>query len=146
MVKGKKGDRSFKRRNVITKEEYLFIKDRRFDKIEINNREVLKEFINMIKTKNLKPSVIVDYKRLAYTYKFEDVRITFDEDIKSGRFNHDLFNEKISLYKALEDDGVILEVKYNNKLPKFINDIIKTVPMIRIAASKFALCTERKGV
>ena len=46
----------------------------------------------------------------------------------------------------MEDGEVVLEVKYNNKLPDILNDVIKTVPMIRIAVSKFALCTERKGV
>jgi hypothetical protein len=145
-LKGKKGDLSYKKRDVISKEEYLQIRNKEFDKIEFNDRNVLKDFIKMIKTKNIKPSVIVDYKRLAFTYKFEDVRITFDENIKSGRYNHDLLNKNIPLYNVLEDNNVILEVKYNNRLPGFLNDVIKTVPMVRIAVSKFALCTERKEV
>ena len=32
------------------------------------------------------------------------------------------------------------------KKTTLVNDVIKTVPMIRIAVSKFALCTERKDV
>ncbi len=145
-LKGKKGDLSYKRRDLITKEEYMFINNKEFDKIEIDDRKVLRDFIKAMKMKNIKPAVIVDYKRLAYTYKFEDVRITFDENIKSGRYNHDLFNKDIPLYNVLEDDNVILEVKYNNRLPGFLNDVIKTVPMVRIAVSKFALCIERKEV
>ncbi len=145
-LKGKKGNLSYKKRDTISKEEYLLIKNLEFNKIELNDRKVLKDFIKVIKTRNIRPSVIVDYKRLAYTYKFEDVRITFDENIKSGRFNCDLFNKDIPLYDVLENGDIILEVKYNNRLPGFINDVIKTVPMIRIAISKFALCTECKEV
>lgn len=143
-LKGKKGNLSYKRRNTLSKDEYLLISNGDCDKINVENREVLKEFIDSIKYKNLKPSVIVDYKRIAYTYKYEDVRITFDENIMSGRYNYDLLSKDINLYNVLNSGDVILEVKYNNKLPSFLNDVIKTVPMVRIAVSKFALCTERK--
>ena len=39
-----------------------------------------------------------------------------------------------------------MEVKFNNYIPKVINDIIKTVPSSRISLSKFTLCKEKKGV
>lgn len=143
-MKSKRGDLSHKRRDIISKDEYLLISKNEFDKVNIGDRELLKEFIDTIKYKNIKPSVIVDYKRIAYTYPYEDVRITFDEDITSGGYNYDLFSKNIRLYNVLEKDEVILEVKYNNQLPDFLNDVIKTVPMARIAVSKFALCTERK--
>lgn len=145
-LKGKKGNLSYKRRDNITRDEYFLLINKYYDKINIKDRDVLKEFIDTIKNKNLKPSVIVDYTRIAYTYSYEDVRITFDENIKSGGFNYELFNKDIYLSNVLDSDDVILEVKYNNKLPSFLNDVIKTVPMVRIAVSKFALCTERKYV
>lgn len=144
-MKGKTGDLTYKRRDVITKEEYLLLTTSNYNKIDTTSRGVLNDFIQVMKTKNIKPSVIVDYKRTTYTYPYEDVRITFDEDITSGKFNYDLFSKDINLYNVLEENQVILEVKYNNRLPSFLNDVIKTVPMIRIAVSKFALATEKKG-
>jgi len=143
-LKGKKGDVSYKQRSIISKEEYLLINSGDYDKIDVGNRELLREFIDAVKFKNLKPSIIVDYTRIAYTYPYEDVRITFDEDVMSGKYNYDLLSNDIDFYSVLDNDNVILEVKYNNKLPSFLNDVIKTVPMVRIAVSKFALCTERK--
>lgn len=144
-LKGKKGNVSYKRRNVISKNEYSLIMSGDYDKIDLEDRDLLQQFIDAIKRSNLKPSIIVDYTRIAYTYPYEDVRITFDESIMSGKYNYDLLND-IKLYSVLEDDYVILEVKYNNKLPSFLNDVIKTVPMVRLAVSKFALCTERKYI
>lgn len=145
-LKAKNGDLSYKRRNRIEKSDYINIITRNYDLIDDTDRPVLKDFLYKAKSINLKPSVIVEYKRIAFTYPFEDVRITFDEDISSGRHNYDLFDDDLILYPVLEDGEVVLEVKYNNKLPNILNDVIKTVPMIRIAVSKFALCTERKGV
>jgi len=145
-LKGKKGDLSYKKQNKITKEEYFLIINKNYDKININNRKILEEFIDKCKYKNLVPSVIVDYERLAYTYQFEDVRITFDENIKSGLYNYNIFNKHLEVFDVLEPNQVILEVKFNNKLPNILNDIIRTVPMVRIAMSKFALCKEKKEV
>ena len=143
-LKGKKGDLSYKKRDIISKEEYYLINSGEYDKIKLNDRKVLEDFINTIKRKNIKPAIIVDYQRIAYIYPYEDVRITFDENIMSGRYDYDLFSEDICLHRVLDRNMVILEVKYNNRLPSILNDVIKTVPMIRIAVSKFALCMEKK--
>lgn len=144
-IKGKKGNLGYKEQDRITKEECLFLIDGECDKININNRKVLEKFINEMKTKHLVPSVIVDYKRLAFTYPIADVRITFDSDIASGGYNYDFFNKDIMLYDILDENEVILEVKYNDFLPKMICDLVNAVPAVRIPMSKFALCREKKG-
>lgn len=144
-IKGKKGNLGYKEQDRITKEECLFLIDGECDKININNREVLERFINDIKMKHLVPSVIVDYNRLAFTYPIADVRITFDSEIASGKYNYDLFDKDMNLYNILEDNDVILEVKYNDFLPKMICDLVNDVPSVRISMSKFAMCREKKG-
>ena len=144
-IKGKKGNLGYKEQDRINKEECLFLIDGDCDKINIGNRKVLERFVNDMKMKHLVPSVIVDYNRLAFTYPIADVRITFDSDIASGGYNYDFFNKDIMLYNILEDNKVILEVKYNDFLPKMICDLINGVPAVRISMSKFALCKEKKG-
>lgn len=108
------------------------------DIYDINTNGLLQEFINKIKINHLIPSVIVDYTRLAYTYPVSDVRITFDYNIKSGRYNYNLFSN-IPTYDVLNDEEVVLEVKFNEFLPESIAIILKTVPSLREAVSKFAL-------
>ena len=145
-LKGKKGEFTYKKQDVITKKEYEFIVNKEYDKIKIGNRKILDEFIYKCKTRNLNPSVIVDYTREAYTYPVADVRITFDEDIASGRFNYNLLDENIDLFRVIEPNEVILEVKYNDRLPRIVTEIINTIPITRIAMSKFTLCKEKKEV
>ena len=146
-LKGKNGNLCFKKQDRIYYQEYCDIINKDYDKIVIeeNKRETLRKFIEEAKSKNLIPSIVVDYNRVAYTYPVANVRITFDSDISSGKFDYDIMNDKMMLYPVLEEDRIILEVKYNKFLPKIIDDIIKTVPSVRISMSKFALCREMKG-
>ena len=91
----------------------------------------------------MEPSVIVDYNRLALIYPVSDVRVTFDFDIKSGRYDYDLFTKNDG-YKVLDEDMVILEVKFNEILPYPIACILSTIPSTRNAFSKFAYCRSIK--
>ncbi len=111
--------------------------------IEEYDDKLLKEFLIEIKTKGLEPSVIVDYNRLALIYPVSDVRVTFDFDIKSGRYDYDLFTKNDG-YKVLDEDMVILEVKFNEILPYPIACILSTIPSTRNAFSKFAYCRSIK--
>ena len=108
--------------------------------------EVLTKFMTTMLTEHLMPSVIVDYHRLAYTYPVEDVRITFDENIKSGRFNYDLFSQDILMYDTMDSKESVLEVKFNNHIPTHIVSVINSIPIIRQAVSKYAICYEKKEV
>ena len=95
--------------------------------------------------RNIVPSILVDYKRVAYCYPVEDVRITFDSEIAAGKFHDDFFDPNCMREGAIEKDFVVLEVKYNDALPVVIQEMIESVPASRIALSKFALCRALKG-
>lgn len=130
----------------ISKENCINLLTNQFDNIdkELLNNSLMKEFITDIKVFGLKPSVIVDYKRLAYTYHISEVRITFDERIKSGLYNCNLFNINRITYDVIDNNEVVLEVKFNEVLPEHISIIFQTIPMYRQAVSKFALCRSIK--
>lgn len=106
--------------------------------------EPLKEMIKKMEEKHLVPSVIVEYKRLAYTYAIEDVRVTFDEKVTSGRFDYNLFSKDVQMYDILENNQTILEVKFNKNIPSHIASIIMSIPSLRLAASKYTYCFEKK--
>ena len=109
-----------------------------------SNDKLLNEFLLEIKTKGLKPSIIVDYYRMAFTYPVSDVRVTFDYNIKSGRYNYDIFDENIVSEPVIENNLLVLEVKFNEVLPEAIAIILKTIPTCRQAFSKFAACRSIK--
>lgn len=141
----------YKHENKTSKDQILIDKnicDRiingNIEEINIDDNNLLTKFVIDYRLKNLRPSIIVDYKRLAYTYPVSDVRVTFDSEIRSGRYNYNLYNKELETYKVLDDNEVVLEVKFNEVLPDQIAIILSTVPMIRQAFSKFAVCRSIK--
>ncbi len=106
--------------------------------------EFLNRFLAEATIYNLKPSIVVDYRRLALVYPVSDVRITFDSEIKSGRYDLNVFDENMITFDVLEDNQQVLEVKCNEFIPAHILSILNSVPMVRQAISKFALCRSIK--
>ena len=88
----------------------------------------------------LRPAVIVDYDRQAYTHPAQRVRLTFDRDVKSGTSRLDLFDRHLPTVPVLEPGKMILEVKYDFYLPDFIPPMLSTIPAERSAISKYTLC------
>ena len=101
---------------------------------------LLKDMFVMMRTRLLRPKVIVDYKREAFVYPVEDVRITFDTELRSGLSSIDLFNPDIPTVNPHDRDVEILEVKFNDYLPDYINGLLSGLTGERSAISKYVLC------
>ena len=143
-------EKKMKHNNYTAKEQMLISKDI-YCKIvngkinEIDGAEgLLLEFINECRTKKLIPSIIVGYHRTAFTYPISDVRITFDSNISSGRYNYDLFDNEMPTYVVDEKGKQVLEVKFNEVLPLHIAHLLNDIPSCREAVSKFAICRSIK--
>ena len=93
-----------------------------------------------MRTNLLRPAVIVDYVREAYIHPAEEVRITFDKMLRSGLYSHDLFNREIPTYPVFDDPVEILEVKYDEFLPSYLQSILSGVTAQRSAVSKYTWC------
>lgn len=128
----------------ISKKTFYDILEGNIDNMALTEDKLYNEFVKDVRLHNLKPAVIVEYKRLALTYPVSDVRITFDSSVRSGLYNYDLFDPNLRTYSVLDADKIILEVKFNDYLPAHISTILKTVPSYRQAVSKFALCRALK--
>ena len=74
----------------------------------------------------LHPVVIVDYVREAYLHPAEEVRITFDKQLRSGMWSTDLFNPALPTVSPFDNQEIILEVKFNQFLPTYIRDVLNT--------------------
>ena len=90
----------------------------------------------------LHPVVLVEYMREAYLYPVEDVRITFDKQLRSGVASCDFFNPDVPMVPPIGDQKMILEVKYDRMLPPFIRDLLNTyVRQAQSSAiSKYCIC------
>ena len=101
---------------------------------------LLKDAYVQMRTRLLRPAVIVDYKREAYLHPAEDVRVTFDLELRSGLSSVDLFNRNLPTVPVHDRNVEILEVKFNNYLPTHIRALLDGIEAERSAVSKYVLC------
>lgn len=89
---------------------------------------------------HLRPRVIVDYWREAYVFPLEDVRVTFDMDIRTAYRSTAIFNKALPTYPAMEEYGMVMEVKFNGHLPAYIRTLIQPAYNAqRAAISKYCM-------
>lgn len=139
-------ERKVKRDNVIHKTDLRISKEEYDDllKGEVGfllqkDHAVAKDFFIHYRTRNLRPGVVVEYRREAFIYDFGDVRVTFDRFLRAGVFRKDLFSDGY-LISAFPDEQIILEVKYTGYFPDVIRRIIQLNSPQRQACSKYAKC------
>ena len=126
---------------VLTREEYDKIIDGNIEFLLKKPEQVAKDFYYEIKTKNLKPAVIVDYVREAYVHPIRNLRITFDKVVKSGRYATSIFDPDVPLATVLPPGTVVLEIKFQKGMPDYLIGVLNTViASQRSAISKYTLC------
>lgn len=101
---------------------------------------VLRKLCLLMRTRLLRPKVIVEYDRVPYIYPQGNVRITLDENIRASD-RADLFLEdQIPLRPIMPAGQHILEVKYDEYLPDFIYRTVQIENLRTTAFSKYYLC------
>ena len=101
---------------------------------------LLHDVYREMKTRLLRPVVIVDYIREAYIHPAEEVRITFDKQIRTGLYQTAMFDASIPTYPVFDDPVEVLEVKYDEFLPTYMQAILSGVTAQRSAVSKYTWC------
>ncbi len=139
----KRGSYILKTSALINREELDNILKGNYGFLLHREEEVLKEFYVACVSEGLRPSVIVDYDRIPYVYEPGTVRITFDEHVRSGFLNYDLFDRDIPMYETFETGKLIMEVKYTEYFPDAVKDLIEPGAAVQLSASKFVLCSDR---
>ena len=135
-IKNKLKDKNLKEDCVLTLEQYNQILDGtlRFDSCF---PKPLSLFYLDMKTKLLRPSVIVEYERTAFVYEVGNIRVTFDRNISYSYDFDDFLEENILLTPLLPANQHVFEVKFDGLLPEFIAQTIETNDLQRIMFSKF---------
>lgn len=105
---------------------------------------LLRDIYREMRHHMLHPVVLVDYVREAYLHPVEDVRITFDKQVRTGLYSTDLFNPNVPTLPVFDNDDMILEVKFNRTLPPYIASVLSSAagPSIRSAISKYCYCRQ----
>ena len=102
-------------------------------------REALEEFFFLQNLLGAKPTMHVSYKREAYEPKESNaVRITFDRDIKSTEVKSgDMFlSNESGEFKVFGDD-VILELKFTDRFPNWLQELTQLFHLRQESAAKY---------
>jgi hypothetical protein len=86
-----------------------------------------------------KPKSIVEYQRYALMAKENNIRLTFDSEIRATESSFDLFSENLPLNPVFPKDKVVFEVKYDKFLLGYISNIVSTINVKNITSSKYCL-------
>ncbi len=115
--------------------------------LERTRSGLLHDVYREMKLNLLRPVVIVDYVREAYLHDAEEVRITFDKQLRTGMLSKDLFNPYVPTVSPFDHNEMILEVKFNRVLPPYIRDLLCTHvhSAQNSAISKYVWCRRFEG-
>lgn len=87
----------------------------------------------------LKPKIIVEYDRTAYTSKTGNVRITFDRNIRYSKEINKFFENNLFSQPIMSTGQDVLEIKYDEFLPDYIASVLELNTLERTSFSKYYL-------
>ncbi len=102
---------------------------------------LVQEFCRKIQVQQLRPRVLVSYRREPYVYALGNVRVTFDMDIRTSLFRRELLDTGPSDIRAADGPGeMVLEVKFDEYLPDIIRILLQSAGVRQNAFSKYGVC------
>jgi len=139
-LKRKVRGKTQKRSCPLTKEQCLLLMEGKIPRAEADAPALLQKLALQMQTALLRPKVIVEYDRVPFVYPFGNVRVTFDENIRSSD-RMDLFLEKELPARPIMPSGQhVLEVKFDEYLPDVVYRTIQMEDLQQTAYSKYYLC------
>lgn len=111
-----------------------------YEQLENSNDELMQELLFKMKTQGLRPKNIVKYDRRAYICETGNVRITFDMNLRAGINPQDFLDPNVDLEVSSLNQPIILEIKYDEFIPSFIERIVKAKQGRVQSFSKYAQC------
>lgn len=97
------------------------------------------ELYSKMKAQGLRPKIIVDYTRIPFVYAPGNVRVTIDENIRTGLRCTDFLNPSCVTIPA-GNSAIILEVKWDEYLPSIIRQAVQLKNRRATAFSKYEIC------
>jgi len=134
--KEKKGHLTRKTGQSITAQDALALQNRTAP----HGAGLCEELRLLCASQGLRPMVLVDYDRTPFVCAAGNTRITLDENLRTRPYCADLFDTHRSMMPVLDDNQVILEVKFDDYLPGYLRDALADIPKTPMAISKFAMC------
>ena len=108
--------------------------------IQAVDSPVYRKFCLQQNTKLLQPKVIVEYDRVPFVYPDGNVRVTFDMHVRSSNQLERFLEPEIASRLVMPMNQHILEVKFDEYIPDFIYQTVKTEKLRQTTFSKYYIC------
>ena len=99
-----------------------------------------KDLFTEVRLRGLVPKVIVTYERIPYIYTAGNVRVTFDRQITSSVELKRFLSGDYIQRPVLPCGHCILEVKWDEIMPRHLKDVLQLEGLNWIAFSKYFMC------
>lgn len=96
----------------------------------------------LMRTRCYCPRTIVQYHRMAFIAKENNIRITFDHKIEATISNYEIFSQELLMSPVMDRSQAVLEVKYNGFLLSYIKDMLRNLDKSELSVSKYALARQ----
>lgn len=96
----------------------------------------------LMNTRCYRPRTIVQYRRMAFVARENDIRITFDHEIDAAAGSFDLFDPGLVMDPVMDRSQAVLEVKYNGFLLAYIKEMLGSIEKSELSVSKYCMARQ----
>jgi len=112
-----------------------------YDPDDSESYGVLREFCQVRNALHADGRMIIYYEREAWVAPHDDaVRVTFDRCARAAHYRRDLAPQK---WGDARIDSVILELKFDDRYPLWMRDLVRSCDLYRTKMGKYVQCTEQ---
>jgi len=107
------------------------------------SQRAMNEFTERRQQINAEGVVFVEYRREAFVSKSaEAIRVTFDRNIVARSYTSGCGLSLSQESSPAVTKGVVLELKYNGRAPRWMHDLITTFSLQRLSFPKYVYCAD----
>ncbi len=97
----------------------------------------LAHFCNLMRTLNASPKAHVGYRREAWKAPNNSVRVTLDRDVRTAPDIEASLNTDLEGLKPVFGNGIVLEIKFTDRFPLWLNQMVCAFNLRRGSAAKY---------
>ena len=139
-LKEKHGQSQLKRSLIISKQTAQRLIQGEYSCLKEYVSKLAQEFFYIMLRELYRPKCVVEYSRLAYIVRENNIRVNIDRDIKVTEASYDIFSQNLNLYPISR--LIVLEVKYNHFLLDYVKDMINMADKTEMAISKYCMARQ----
>jgi len=138
-MKQKQGILQKKRSLTLDKEQSLRLINGEYSVLLDIDSGFAAECFGLMNMQFYRAKAIVSYTRKVFIAHENDIRITFDQNIRGTESCYNIFSDNLVENMIFDPSMVVMEVKFNGFLLSYIKDLINEVNVSELAVSKYCL-------